>query len=92
MEICKNVWSTAATFDFIINYVKPKHGRIKYFKGNEMKTIKRYQFSTSMTVCQKKPVTKWQLGLDDKALLVFIRICLDSTIEDSAFWFIISAR
>ena len=92
MEICKNVWPAAATFDFIINYVKPKHGRIQYFKGNEMKTTKRYQFSTLMTVCLKKPGPKWQLGLDDEALLVFIRIRLDSTIEDSAFWFKISAR
>ena len=27
---------TAAAFDFIINRLKPKHGKIQYFKGNEI--------------------------------------------------------
>ena len=55
MEICKKKYPkivklytgcpTTAAFDFIINRLKPKHGKILYFKGNEMETLKRYQFS-----------------------------------------------
>ena len=43
------------------------------------------------TLCQKKPGPKRQLGLGDKVLLVLMRICLDSPIEDLAFRFKISA-
>ena len=77
-------------FDFIINRLKPKHGKIQYFKGNEMET-KRYQFSSSKPLCLKKPGPKQQLGLDDEVFLVLMRIRLDSPIEDLAFRFIISA-
>ena len=55
----------AAACDLIINHLKPKHGKIQYFKWNEMET-KRYQFSPSKRLCQKKPGPKRQLGLDMK--------------------------
>ena len=89
MEICKKYpkivklytgCPTAAACDFIINGLKPKHGKIQYFKGNEMET-KRYQFSPSKALCQKKPGPKRQLGLDNEVLLVLMCICLDSPIE-----------
>ena len=82
---------TAAAFDFIINLLKPKHGKIQYFKGNEMETTRRYQFSPSKPLCWKKPGPKQQLGLDNEVLLVLMRIPLDSPIEDLAFRFKISA-
>ena len=56
-----------------------------------METTKRYQFTPSKPLCQMKPGPKWQLGLDDEVLLVLMRICLDSPIEDLAFRFKISA-
>ena len=81
----------AAAFDFTVNLVKPKHGKIRYFKGNEMETTKIYQFSPSKPLCQKKPGPKRQLGLANDFLLVLMSICLDSPIEDLAFQFKISA-
>ena len=33
---------TAAAFDFTINRLKPKDGKIQYFKGNDMESTKRY--------------------------------------------------
>ena len=81
---------TAAAFDFIINRLKPKHGKIQYFKGNEMET-KRYHFSPSNPLCQKKPGSKRQLRLDYEILLVLMRIRPDSPIEDLVFRFKISA-
>ena len=56
-----------------------------------MEATKRYQFSQSKPFCQKKPGPKRQLGLDNDVLLVLMRICLDSPIEDLAFRFKISA-
>ena len=56
-----------------------------------MEATKRYQFSPSKPLCQKKPETKRQLGLDDEVLLVSMRIHLDSPIEDLVFRFKISA-
>ena len=85
------VGPTAAAFDFVINRLKPKHGKIQYFQGNEMETRKTYQFSQSKPLFQKKPGPKRQLALDDNVLLVSMRIRLDSPIEDSAFRFKISA-
>ena len=76
---------TAAAFDFIINRLKPKHGKTQYFKENEMETTKKYQFSPSKPLCQKKPGTKRKLGLDDEVFLVLMRISLDSPIENLAF-------
>ena len=61
------------------------------FEGNEMETTKRYQFSPSKPLCQKKPGPKQQLGLDDEVMLVLMRIRLDSPIKDLAFRFEISA-
>ena len=81
----------AAAFDFTVNLVKPKHGKIQYFKGNEMETTKRYQFSPSKPLCQKKPGPKRQLGLANEFLLVLMSIRLDSPLEDLAFRFKISA-
>ena len=49
---------TPAAFDFIIYCLKPKHGKIQYFKGNEMKATKRYLFILSKPLCQKKPGPK----------------------------------
>ena len=82
---------TAAAFDFIINRLKPKNGKIHYFKGNEMETT-RYQFNPSKPLCRKKPGPKRQLRLDNEVFLVLMRIPLDSPIEDLAFRFKISAR
>ena len=56
-----------------------------------MEATKRYQFSASKPLSQKKPGTKRQLGLDDEVLLVSMRIRLDSPIEDLVFRFKISA-
>ena len=55
------------------------------------KQQKKYQFNPSKSLCQKKPGPKPQLGLDDEALLVLMRIRLDSPIEDFAFRFKIYA-
>ena len=82
---------TAAAFDFVINCLNPKHGKIHYFKRNEMETTKRYHFSLSKPLCQKKPGTKRQLGLDDEVLLVLMHIGPDSPIENLAFRFKTSA-
>ena len=82
---------TAAAFDFVINCLNPKHGKIHYFKRNEMETTKRYHFSLSKPLCQKKPGTKRQLGLDDEVLLVLMYIRLDSPVENLAFRFKTSA-
>ena len=82
---------TALAFDFIINPLNPKHGKIQYFRGNEMETTKRYQFSPSKPLCQNKPGSKRQLGLDDEVLLVLMRVCLDSSIENLDFRFKFSA-
>ena len=76
----------AAAFDFIINRLKPKHGKIQYFKGNEMEATKRYQFRPLKPLQQKKSGPKQQEGLDDEVLLVLMRIRLDSPIEDLAFF------
>ena len=54
-------------------------------KENEMETTKKYQFSPSKPLCQKKPGTKRKLGLDDEAFLVLMCISLDSPIENLAF-------
>ena len=77
-------------FDFIVNSLKPKHGKIQYFKGNEIKT-KRYQFSSSKSLCQKKPGPKLQLRLEHEVLLVLTYIRQDSPTEDLAFQFKASA-
>ena len=53
---------------------------------------KRHQFSPSKPLCQKKPGSKRQLGLDDESLLVLMRIHLHSTTEDLSFRFRISAE
>ena len=81
----------AVTFDFIINHRKPKHWKMQCFKGNEMETTKRYQFSPSKPLLRKKPGPKQQLGLDDEVLLVLMRTSTDSPIADLAFRFKISA-
>ena len=47
----------------------------------------RNQLSPSKPLCQKKREPKRQLGLDDEALLVLMRIRLDSLVEDLAFRF-----
>ena len=52
---------------------------------------KRYQFSPSKPLCQKKSGPKRQLGLDDEVLLVLMRIRLYSPIEGLTFRFKISA-
>ena len=76
---------TGAESDFIINCLKPKHGRIQYFKWNEMETIKRYQFGPSKPLCQEKPGPKQQVRSDDEVMLVLMPIRLDYPTEDSAF-------
>ena len=69
----------------MINRLKPKHGKIQYFKGNEMETTKTNQFIASKPLCQKKPGPKRQLALDDEVLLILMGIRLNSPIEDLAF-------
>ena len=49
---------TAAAFDFTINRLKPKDGKIQYFKGNDIESTKRYHLSPSKPLCQKKPRRK----------------------------------
>ena len=56
-----------------------------------METTKRHHFSLSKPLCQKKPGTKRQLGLDDEVLLLLMYIRLDSPIENLAFRFKTSA-
>ena len=81
---------TAAAFDFIISRLKPKHGKIQYFMGNEVETTKRYQFSPSKPLFQKKTGPKQQLGLDNEVLLVLVSIRLDFPIKDLVLQFKIS--
>ena len=50
-----------------------------------METTKRYQFSPSKPLCQKKPGPKQQSGLDNEVFLVLMHIHLDFPIEDLAF-------
>ena len=57
-----------------------------------METTKRYQSGPSKQLCQKKPESKQQLGLDDEVSLVLMCIHQDSPIEDLAFRFKNSAR
>ena len=76
---------TAAAFNFIINRLQPKDGEIHYFKGNEMETAKRYQFSPSKLLCHKELERKRQLRLDDEVLFLLMRIYLDSSTEYLAF-------
>ena len=57
-----------------------------------METTKRYQSGPSKQLCQKKPESKQQLGLDDEVSLVLICIHQYSPIEDLAFRFKNSAR
>ena len=57
-----------------------------------MEITKRYQFSPSKPLCQKKPGPKQQLGLENEVFLVLMHIHLDFPIEDLAFCIQISAK
>ena len=38
----------------IVNCLKPKHGKVQYFIGNEMETTKKYEFSPSKLLTLSK--------------------------------------
>ena len=81
---------TAKAFMFIVNRIRPKHGKVAYYKGKESDTVKRYQHSPSKPCSQKKPGPSRQLKLEDEILLTLMRIRLDSPVADLAFRFQIS--
>ena len=81
---------SAKVFMFIVDRVRVKHGKVSYYKGNSSFTVKKYQYSPSKPLSQKKPGRSRQLDLEDEILMTLMRIWLDSTVEDLAFRFKVS--
>lgn len=84
--------SSAKIFDFIVDHVRTKHQKLKYYKGHDSITTnpKQYQVSPIKDLCQRKPGPSRILSLEDEILMTLMRIRLDCPVEDLAFRFGVS--
>ena len=84
--------SSAKIFEFIVDHVRIKHRKLKYYKGADSISDepKKYQVSPVKHLCQRKPGPSRIVSLEDEILITLMRIRLDCPVEDIAFRFGIS--